>query len=78
MTKFSISTVSGHLTAANKKAISQMLAMGITEGHTPKISYKLENKGDVWEVVTSQKETNDYGKPFTRQHRATFTAREAS
>lgn len=79
MSAHRISVTSGHLTAANKRDISHMLANGMTEGKTRAgISYALtkdEAAPDAWQVRTVKSERDDWGRPTERAHRATFTAK---
>ena len=68
-----VSTLSGHLTAANKKAISQMLARGITAARTPRICYYLvSEESGVHKVVIEWNESNDWGAVVKRRSSATF------
>lgn len=79
MAAYRISATSGHLTTANKRDISYMLANGMTEGKTRAgIAYALEKDDsapDAYRVRTVKSERDDWGRPTERAHRATFTAK---
>lgn len=79
MAAYRISVTSGHLTAANKRDISHMLANGMTNGRTRAgIAYALamdEGAPDAWHVRIVKSERDDWGRPVERAHRAAFTAK---
>lgn len=78
MAAYLISVLAGHLTAANKRDISHMLAHGMTEGRTRAgISYALTpgETDDAWQVRTVRSERDDWNRPTERASRATFTAK---
>lgn len=64
-----------HLTATNKRVISEMIARGMTEGVSGRITYRLDEKDEPgsYAVTISQVERNDYGKPIDRIRRVTIT-----
>lgn len=79
MAAYRISVTSGHLTAANKRDISYMLANGMTEGKTRAgIAYALEKDDsapDAYRVRIARNESDDWGRMRERVSRASFTAK---
>ena len=67
-----IRVTGGHLTARERSAIVEMFARGITEAHTPRISFSLAPLADGWEVLTTRNESSDFGAMKRRTYRATF------
>lgn len=81
MSAYRIAVLSGHLTAANKRDISHMLANGMTQGKTRAgIAYSLTpgEDADTWHVRTVKSERDDWNRPVERASRAAFTARPTS
>lgn len=75
-----IRVTSGHLTAREKSAISQMLARGLTSARTARLTFNLEpdparpGVPSAYRVTTSRIETDDWGRRVTRTDRASFEA----
>jgi hypothetical protein len=71
-----IKTLSGHLTATNKRVILSMLNQGMLSAKTPKIRYYVTvpaDGGTVYSVSTVQNEGNGYGGMLEHRYSATFT-----
>ena len=61
-----------HLTATNKRHISQMIAANMTRGQSGRLSYTLEpiaESPDQFRYQISQKERDDYGRVSIRSHK---------
>lgn len=69
-----IKTLSGHLTATNKRILLTMLDKGMMSARTPKIRYYItEGLNGIYRVVTIQNELRDCGVMGERQSMADFT-----
>lgn len=69
-----IKVKSGHLTATNKRVISEMLKMSMMEAQSGKIVYRISSEGDGdYKVEISKMEMDDYGRPVNRIWRPTFS-----
>lgn len=69
-----IHTKSGHLTANEKKAITAILAAGLTEGRVGRTDYRMTKDGDTYTVRITKAET-DWLKPKVRTDTCTFVVR---
>ena len=61
-----------HLTATSKRHIVELLSQNIMKGGTKRIHYtieKIEGEENQYSVVTSQVESNDYGKKSVRKYK---------
>lgn len=67
-----IKTLTGHLTATNKRHIEQMIRANMFAAKSPRIAYYLFHTGPVWRVECRTREDNGYGTMVTRKHFATF------
>lgn len=80
--RISVTGERGHLTAANKRDISHMLANGMTDAKSRAgIRYALTKDDaapDAWQVRITRNESDDWGRMSERSHRASFTAKAAS
>lgn len=77
--RISVTGERGHLTAANKRDISYMLANGMTDGKTRAgIRYTLaedDTELNAWHVRIARNESDDWGRMRERVSRVTFTAK---
>lgn len=80
--RISVTGERGHLTAANRRDISHMLAEGMASGKTRAgIAYALtkdDSAPDAWHVRISRNESDDWGRMRERVNRVTFTAKATS
>lgn len=77
--RISVTGERSHLTAANKRDISQMLANGMTHASTRAgIRYAITHddaEPDAYQVRITRNESDDWGRMSERSHRASFTAK---
>lgn len=69
-----IHTKSGHLTVTEKRAITAILAAGLTEGRVGRTDYRMTKDGDTYTVRITKAETDWFG-PKVRTHTYTFIVR---
>ena len=67
-----IRTLSGHLTATNKRHISAMFDVNRLEAKINHVTYRISEEAGTYTVKISQNESNDYGKMRERTSTATF------
>lgn len=67
-----IRTLSGHLTATNKRHISAMFDVNRLEAKINRITYRIREESGIYTVKISQNESDDYGKIRERTSTATF------
>lgn len=71
-TPIKITTLTGHLTAVNKRAIAEMLKRGMTDAKVNRITYHITGENPEYTVRTEQNSTNDWGTPIIDKSKATF------
>jgi hypothetical protein len=63
-----------HLTATQKRHIGQLVEQKLTEGGTKALGYKITaQRGDVYDMIVSKRDSNDRGQTFWR--RGNYTVR---
>ena len=67
-----IRTLSGHLTATNKRHISAMFDVNRLEAKINRITYRVSEEAGTYTVKISQNESDDWGKMRERTSTATF------
>lgn len=67
-----IRTLSGHLTATNKRHISAMFDVNRLEAKINRITYRITEEGGVHIVKISRNESDDWGRMRERTDSATF------
>lgn len=64
-----------HLTATNKRHLSQMVERGMTEGQSGPLSYKIEPLPDIagrWRYHIAKRERDDWNRPVIRHSKGVF------
>lgn len=67
-----IRTLTGHLTATNKRHISAMFDVNRLEAKINRITYRVSEESGTYTVKISRNESNDYGEIRERTSTATF------
>lgn len=67
-----IRTLTGHLTATNKRHISAMFDVNRLEAKINRFTYRVSEENGTYTVKISQNESNDYGKMRERISTASF------
>lgn len=67
-----IRTLTGHLTATNKRHISAMFDANLLDAKINRFTYRISEKDGTYTVKISQNESDDYGKMRERTSTATF------
>ncbi|MFT4260370.1 hypothetical protein [Microbacterium sp.] len=70
-----ISTLTGHLTAVDKRACAWMIDNGCDSCRSKRKRYALTCGGDTYRVHITSNETDDWGRLTERVHVATFAAK---
>lgn len=64
-----------HLTATNKRHLSQMVAAGMRQGQSGQLSYLIEplpDNGNRWRFHMVKQERDDWGRPAPRHSKGIF------
>lgn len=67
-----IRTLSGHLTATNKRHISAMFDVNRLEAKVNRITYRIAEENGTYTVKISQNESDDWGRMRERTSTAEF------
>lgn len=67
-----IRTLSGHLTATNKRHISAMFDVNRLEAKINRITYRVSKESEIYTVKISRNESDDWGRMRERTSTATF------
>lgn len=67
-----IRTLTGHLTATNKRHISAMFDVNRLEAKINRITYRVSKEVEIFTVKISRNESDGWGKMRERTHSATF------
>ena len=67
-----IRTLSGHLTASNKRHISAIFDVNRMEAKINRITYRISEENGIYTVKISRNESDDWGKMRERTSTATF------
>lgn len=67
-----IRTLTGHLTATNKRHITAMLDVNRLEAKVNRITYRITEENGNYTVRISRNESDDWGKMRERTSTATF------
>jgi len=67
-----IKTLSGHLTATEKRHIRAMIEQGLTEGRVGKKSYWLKEESGVFTVLVGQNERSVFNRIEFKKYKHTF------
>lgn len=70
-----IKTLTGHLTALEKRIISHLIQTGNEAGKSARVTVRISREGDVYKAITTRNESNDWGKMRPVNHTATFEVR---
>lgn len=68
-----IRTLTGHLTATNKRHISAMFDAERMAARINRTTYYITPDGDTYKVAITRRESDDWGTMRDRTHSATFT-----
>ena len=67
-----IHTLTGHLTATNKRHISAMFDVNRLEAKVNSITYRITEENGIYTVRISRNESDDWGRMRERTSTATF------
>ena len=67
-----IRTLTGHLTATNKRHISAMFDVNRLEAKVNRITYRIGEESGIYTVRISRNEADDWGRMRERTNTATF------
>ena len=67
-----IHTLTGHLTATNKRHISAMFDVNRLEAKVNSITYRITEENGIYTVRISRNESDDWGRVRERTNAATF------
>ena len=67
-----IRTLTGHLTATNKRHISAMFDVNRLEAKVNRITYRITEENGTYTVKISRNESDDWGRMRERTNTATF------
>lgn len=68
-----IHTLTGHLTATEKRIITHLIQTGNEAGKSARVTVRISREGDVYTAKTTRNESNDWGEMRERTYTSTFT-----